>query len=265
MTRLSLFIATAFLAANASALELAKYPKAFAAEQGVSVIIAPSQDEKQALVQINGINHPLDEVVLLTEIKPRGQQEADYGTTLDGSAYNLVSLRQSWGGETYQLFLPNDRDALYLSYDERASKAVNGNALLALYEKQKTDGVQEKLARFDRDKRQQYHAERLQQMDADASAACGHTLTSKVDWQNLDEGLLKDLSISSFCGEVANQMANLCSSDADFKAQSAKLDTVQCSFGTDMKIREQNGQVMFTTERNAPNQGDFINAFLRNR
>ncbi|TBV03254.1 hypothetical protein [Phytopseudomonas dryadis] len=265
MTRLSLLIASTFLTFNASALELAKYPKAFTADKGVSVILAPSSDERQALVQIRGINHALDEVVLLTEIRQRGQQEHDYSTTLDGSRYNLVTQRQAWGGESYQLYLPDSREPLYLGFDEKASKAVKPAELLALYEKQKSDGVQDELARFDREKRQQYHVQRLQELDAQASASCGSKLTTEVDWKGLDETLLKELSISSFCGEVVTQMGNLCASSADFKQQTQTLNTVQCSFGKEMKVREQDGRIVFTTEREAPNQGDFINAFLRNR
>lgn len=264
MTRLSLLIAATLLTANASALELAKYPKVFTTGDGVSVTVAPSSDEKQALVQINGINHPLDEVVLLTDVKARGQQENDYTTTLDGSAYVLIGQRQSWGGESYQLYLPNDREPRYLGLDEKASKAVKTTELLALYEKQKKDGVQEKLTRFDREKRQQYHVEQLKEMDAQASANCGSPVKTEVDLKNLDEKLMKEVSISSYCGEVVNQMGNLCSSAPDFKKQAAKFDTVQCSFGADMKIREQGDRILFTTEREAANQGDFIKAFLRN-
>lgn len=265
MTRLSLLIASVFLTANASALELAKYPKVFTTGKGVSVIVAPSSDEGQALVQVRGINNPLDEVVLLTDVKQRGQQESDYATTLDGSVHVLLGQRQSWGGESYQLYLPGNREPLYLGFDEQASKAVKPTELLALYEKQKKDGVQDTLAHFDRDKRQQYHVERLQQMDAEASASCGSPVKTEVDWKGLDEQLLKELSISGFCGEVVNQLGNLCSSSSEFKKQAASLNTVQCSFGSAMKVREQDGRIVFTTERGAANQGDFINAFLRNR
>lgn len=32
-----------------------------------------------------------------------------------------------------------------------------------------------------------------------------------------------------------------------------------------MKLREKDGRLVFSTEQDAPNQGEFINAFLRNR
>jgi len=40
---------------------------------------------------------------------------------------------------------------------------------------------------------------------------------------------------------------------------------VQCSFADALKLREKNANLVFTTHEKAPNQGDFINAFLRNR
>ncbi|MFC4259848.1 hypothetical protein ACFOZ5_12480 [Marinobacter lacisalsi] len=46
------FVAGCALAASASALELSKYPKAFAAPYGVSVIVAPVSEGDQALQTI---------------------------------------------------------------------------------------------------------------------------------------------------------------------------------------------------------------------
>ena len=59
------FVALALCSLQVAALELAKHPQAFDAGQGVSLILAPTADGKQALVQVKGINHPLDEVVFL--------------------------------------------------------------------------------------------------------------------------------------------------------------------------------------------------------
>mgnify|MGYP002717986122 CR=1 FL=1 len=36
-------------------------------------------------------------------------------------------------------------------------------------------------------------------------------------------------------------------------------------FGEALKLHEKDGQLQFTTHKDEPNQGDFINAFLRNR
>jgi hypothetical protein len=264
MTRLSLLLATSLFTLNASALELAKYPQVFDAGKGISVTVAPSSDNTQALVQVSGINHPLDEVVLLTTIKDRGNDDRDYTTTLNGSAYNMLVKRQGWGGERFQLYLPNT-DGFELGFDETKSKEAKPATLLALYEQQKKKGLQDKLSRFDREQRVADFTQQLQQIDQDASKACGNSMTTQVEWSAIDDDKLKRLGVPSFCGEVVRQMASLCESSTEFKTQAEQLKTVQCSFDAQLKLRESDAGLVFTTHEEAPNQGDFINAFLRNR
>ncbi|HSX72548.1 MAG TPA: hypothetical protein VLF16_16570 [Pseudomonas sp.] len=264
MRTLTLLALSLSLAAQAHALELAKYPQVFDAGNGVSVKLAPSADGKQALVQVSGINHPLDEVVFLTEVNERGDDERDYATTLDGGAYNLLLKRQNWGGDSYQLYLPGT-EGFQLGFDEQASQQAKPAELLALYEQQKGEGVQDKLARFDRQKHEKANRENLQALDQEASKDCGTPLQTDVDWNGIDDGQMKRLSISGYCGEVVSQMASLCRNEPAFKAEAAGIEGVECRFDTAMKLRERDGKILFATEENAPNQGDFINAFLRNR
>ena len=264
MTRLSLLLSASLLTLNASALELAKYSQAFNAGNGISVIVAPSSDNTQALVQVSGINHPLDEVVILTTIKDRGNDDRDYSTTLNGSAYNMLVKRQDWGGKRVKLYLPNT-DGFELGFDADKSKAAKPASLLALYEQQKKQGVQEQLSRFDREQRVADFSAQLQQIDQHASKTCGTALHTQVDWQALDDEKLKRLSVPSFCGEVVRQIAYLCEDNADYKTQAKQLSNVQCSFADALKLREKDATLVFTTHEKAPNQGDFINAFLRNR
>ena len=103
------------LSVQVSAIELAKHPQVFDAGQGVSLALAPSADGKQALVQVRGINHPLDEVVFLTDVRELGNEQRDYGIRLDGRDYNLLNKRRAWSGESYQLNLPNTQ-GFELSY-----------------------------------------------------------------------------------------------------------------------------------------------------
>ena len=264
MRTFSFLAASLLFAAHAQALELAKYPQVLDAGQGVKVTLAPSADGHQALLQVSGINHPLDEVVFLTQVNERGNEERDYSTTLDGSRYNLLLKRQGWGGDSYQLNLPGT-DGFQLGFDEALSKAARPTELLALYEQQKSKGVQDKLAQFDRAKHLQANQSALKELDQEASKACGITLQTQVEWDAIDDQKMKELSISSYCGEVVSQLASLCERDAAFKTEAASIQGVECRFDKAMKLREKDGRILFLTERNAPNQGDFINAFLRNR
>jgi hypothetical protein len=249
---------------QASAIELARHPQVFDAGQGVSLALAPSADGRQALVQVRGINHPLDEVVFLTDIRELGNEQRDYAIRLDGRDYNLLNKRRAWSGESFLLNLPNTQ-GFELSYSEDKTEALKLTELLALYEKQEKDGVQARLAAFDRKQRLADYSARLQEMDSEATKACGTPLTTKVDWSAISDEQLIGLSVPSFCGEVVNQMAYLCDKDDRYKAEAKTFKGVACSFGEAMKLREKDGQLQFTTHPDEANQGDFINAILRNR
>ncbi|VXD03957.1 conserved exported hypothetical protein [Pseudomonas sp. 8Z] len=260
---LTLF-ALSLLSLQVSALELAKHPQVFDAGQGVSLALAPSADGKQALVQVRGINHPLDEVVFLTDVQELGNEQRDYGIRLDGRDYNLINKRRAWRGESYQLNLPNTQ-GFELSYDEDTSKALKPAELLALYEKQEKEGVQARLAAFDRKKRVADYSGRLQEIDSEASKACGTPLATQVEWSAITDEQLIGLSVPSFCGEVVNQMAYLCGNDDRYKAEAKTIKGVDCRFGEGLKLNEKDGRLLFTTHPDEANQGDFINAILRNR
>ncbi|VXC63954.1 hypothetical protein [Pseudomonas sp. 8O] len=257
-------VALSLLSLQAAALDLAKHPQVFDAGQGVSLALAPSADGKQALVQVRGINHPLDEVVFLTDVRELGNEQRDYGIRLDGRDYNLLNKRRAWSGESYQLNLPNT-PGFELSYNEDKTKALKPKDLLAIYQKQEKDGLQVRLAAFDREQRVADYSARLQEIDGEASKACATELSTKVDWSAMSDEQLMSLSVPSFCGEVVNQMAYLCGKDERYKAEAKTLKGVDCRFGESMKLREQDGQLQFTTLKDEPNQGDFINAILRNR
>ncbi len=264
---LALTLACSFAPLSAQALELAKYPKVFTAPQGVELVLAPSADGKQALLRVSGINHPIDQVVFLAELQPQGRSRDVYTLQLDGRAYGLLHRQASAysDAEHFVAYLPGQRDGVPLAFQADKSKAFKSNELLTHYEQQRKQGVQEKLARFDRPKRQESYRAALAQMDKDASAACGTPIQTAVDWAAIDDEKMQALSISSFCGEVAAQMERLCQSTPTFKATAATLGQVQCQFGPQLKLRVENQRIVFTTEKDAPNQGDFVQQFLRNQ
>ena len=103
------------------------------------------------------------------------------------------------------------------------------------------------------------------EMDGEASKACATPLGTKVNWSALSDEQLMSLSVPSFCGEVVSQMAYLCGKDDRYKAEAKTLKGVDCRFGEGLKLHEKDGQLLFTTHPQEANQGDFINAILRNR
>lgn len=251
----------------AHALELAKYPQVLVGAQGIEVVLAPATDGKQALVRVSGINDPIDQVVFLTTKEIQGSAREAYTTQLDGRSYGLLH-KQTYGyggGDSYTVYLPGKRDGIALAFHEEKSKALKLPDLQASYDRQQKQGIQEKLARFDRNKRLAGAQADLSQMDKDATTACGVPVKTTVDWTSIDDEKLQQLSISGYCGAVASEMESLCRSIPAFKPTASKLNQIQCQFATQLKITADNGKVIFSTEKDAPNQGEFVRQFLRNQ
>lgn len=250
------------------ALELSAYPKVFNGPEGTEVVLAATADGKAALFRISGVNHAVDKVVFMSQLQRWGGGTDAFVTTFDGRDSAMVQKKSSsyGGGDRYVAYLPGDRKELDLSYDEKKSKALKPSALLAGYEQQKQQGVQEKLARFDRDKSLAYSRERLDTFDREASASCGVPIRTTIDWSAIDDDKLKKLSVHSFCGAVAANMQRLCNDGgATFKKKAAALGQISCGFGPELKARVIDQKLVFTTEANAANQDDFIREFLRNQ
>lgn len=249
------------------AIELAKYPKVFSGGQGVEVVLAPSVDGQKALVRVSGINDPIDQVVFLGELEKRGAAREVYATRIDGRSYGLLHKETSTygGGDRYMVYLPGKRDGLPLAFNEDKTKALKLADLQASYERQLKQGVQEKIARFDRNKHLAGAQADLAKTDQEASAACGVPVKTTVDWAAIDDKKLQNLSIAGYCGVVASQLDSLCRSTPAFKAKAAALGQVQCKFAPELKIRVEGQQVVFDTEENAANQDDFVRQFLRNQ
>ena len=160
--------------------------------------------------------------------------------------------------------IANPRQRVALAFSDDKSKAFKLADLQASYERQLKQGLQEKLGRFDRNKRLAGAQAELAKMDQDASASCGTPVKTTVDWASIDDEKLQGLSIPSFCGVVASEIDSLCRNTPQFKPMAAGLGQVQCHFGPRLKIRVENQQVLFSTEKDAPNQEEFVRQFLRN-
>ena len=263
---LALSLAGLCAAMAAQALELAKYPQVFVAPQGVEVVLAPTADGKQALVRVSGINDPIDQVVFLSQLEQRGSAREVYATTLDGRSYGLLQKQnQAYrNGDHYVVYLPGKRDGVPLAFSEEKSKAFKLADLLASYKGQQKQGLQDKLARFDRNKRLASVQAELGKADQDATAACGTPVKTNVDWATIDDEKLQSQSIGSFCGVVASELESMCRNTPAFKSTAPGLGLVQCKFAPQLKIRVENQQVLFSTEKDAPNQEEFVRQFLRN-
>jgi hypothetical protein len=258
----SLFLSTA---ANGQALKLSKYPKVFKGEEGVVVTVVTVMPEtsNKALVQVTGIdNEDLDGKVFLHEIQDQGRTKAMV-LVVDGQERTRLRAEQDYWWKQFNLYLPMKEGSIGLYYDEKASKAANAGKLLAQYNK--TDKkLQDKLAQFNRKANEARHNEELAKVDKDTTTTCGTPIKTSIAWKSVTDDVLKEYSIYSFCGEVADRLDSLCRDDAKMKASAKKIAKVNCQFGPKLKLTRAGDTINLTVEPETPNQEDFVASYLKN-
>jgi hypothetical protein len=257
-----LFMACLFLSFNIYALELAKYPIELSSGDGVNVVIAPTTDKKQALVKVTGINHEIDGITFLTDYKPHGSNNA-YKYIYDGSERSLVSVSEGYRCCTYTLYIPETRDGTYLGKKEESNPALVAE-LKAQYEQQLNEGVQAKLANFNREKHLAYQQEKITTANSDIDKQCGLKIETTVDWKTIDDKTLQAYAVGSYCSQVANEIISMCKKDENFKSDIAHINTIECQFTDKLKLRQNSKTLTFKTAPKAPNQSQFIQSYLLN-
>ena len=131
------------------------------------------------------------------------------------------------------------------------------------YEKDK--GLQAKMAKFDRPRREAQLKEQMVENMTGFTKDCGGTIQINVDWKSISDEILKKYSVSSFCAAPVDSMAYHCrASEGNKKAVAGKVDMVNCSFGAKLKIDLAGKAINLVVEPETPNQDDFMSAFVRN-
>tara|TARA_R110001606_G_scaffold49068_2_gene124091 strand:+ start:7260 stop:8048 length:789 start_codon:yes stop_codon:yes gene_type:complete len=251
-----------FLSHSVFALDLAKYPTELTSGEGVNVVIAPTTDNKQALVKVTGVNHEIDGVVFLTEINKQGDdQRLKY--TFDGSKRSLIYIANNYGCCSYTLYLPDTKDGIYLGKKDEA-KADTVQAISALYDQQLKQGVQEKLAMFNREKHLAYQKNKIQEADDNVVKQCGTEMPTKVDWNKISDSDLGTYAIAAYCAQVSSKVADQCAAKPAFKETAKDFKAISCDFTDELKLRLNDQVLNFKTAPKAPNQGQFIEAYLNN-
>ncbi|GAB0110201.1 hypothetical protein [Pseudoalteromonas distincta] len=257
-----LLIACALLCQKSFALEFAKYPIELSSGEGVNVVIAPTTNKKQALVKVTGINHDIDGIVFLTDLKPHGSNNA-YKYTYDGTQRSLVSVDEGYRCCSYTLYIPDTRDGIYLSKKEESNPAIVED-LKAQYDQQLNNGTQAKLAKFNREKHLEYQQKNIAAANSEIDKQCGLKINTNVNWEGIDDENLKKYAVGSFCAQVANEMAYMCEKDQSFKSDIAQFNTIECKFTNELKLRKNGNTLIFKTAPKAANQRQFIESYLLN-
>ncbi|NVK72320.1 MAG: hypothetical protein HWE24_02475 [Oceanospirillaceae bacterium] len=257
---LSVFLV--LLSHSVFALDLAKYPTELTSGEGVNVVIAPTVDNTQALVKVTGVNNEIDGVVFLAKVNKQGDdQRLKY--TYDGSKRTLIYIANNYGCCSYTLYLPDGKDGIYLGKkDEVKSDTVQ--AISALYDQQLQQGVQKKLAMFNRKKHLAYQKNKIQQADDNVAKQCDTEIPTKVDWNKISDSDLGSYAIAAYCAQVSSKIADQCAAKPDFKETAKEFKEIRCDFTDKLKLRLNDHVLNFKTAPKAPNQGQFIEAYLNN-
>lgn len=257
-------IALALLSLSAHALELGDSPMALTGDNDLQVTIAPTADGSQALVKMTGFDHPLAGLVLLASVEERSDDERAYRAEVDGKMRSLVVYADSpWATSDYTAYIPGQQESHAMKLEEEQGSDMDLQALVAEYEQQKERGEQEKLARFDRDKAVHRQQRALEGIDRSASEVCGSEVTTRVDWDALDNEQLNRLSISGYCGQVTSEIGYMCRRDEGFRQKAKAISEVNCGFADTMDLRRDAGKLVFETREDARNQRDSIKDFLQ--
>ncbi|KTF17093.1 hypothetical protein [Pseudoalteromonas sp. 10-33] len=257
-----LFLAYLFISSQSFALDLAKYPIELTSQEGYSVVIAPTKDQKQALVKVTGINHDIDGITFLMDLKPQGSNKA-YKFTYDGTERSLISIDKGYRCCSYTLYIPDTRDGIYLAKKEGANPAIVED-LKAQYQQHIKKGTQAKLARFNRQKHLNYQQSKIDTANDSVVNQCGLSIKTTIKWDSIDDTVLQSYAVGSFCAQVADEMVDMCKKDINFKNDIAHLNTINCQFSDKLKLRQSSGVLTFKTSPKAPNQSQFIEAYLLN-
>lgn len=243
-----------------SALELQKYPILLESNRGEQVIIAVTEDKSQALIKVTGVNSPVDEVVFLTTAATHGSAQG-YNYQFDGQKRALITHANN---NRYTLYLPDTNRGIALAEQtEQRGSGISAD-MLAQYQNQMEQGIQKKLAAFDRDKNVAQQANIIKQADNRLNKQCQVNVQTNVNWQDISDQHLQKYAVGSFCAQVAESLTYHCEKSPDFKDKINAFTTVDCQFTNELKLRRTESVIQFKTAPEEANQQQFINAYFRN-
>lgn len=242
---------------------VSKIVKAYKGNEGIEVYVVNMEPKanKQVLIEVKGSDTVFDDLVLLYTEEMDGTAKI-YAMEYEGQKnYRLRSEQNNWT----TLYLPGIKEEIRLSYDEKLSKKTDPELMYKRYTDVVKQKTQEKMARFDRDKTMNEQKTELTKLTKETEKICGKLVPIEVDWKSINDDKLKRLSIKSFCGESLSQIADFCGvAEKNKQAVTKKIDNIRCSFGEKLRARLDQKSLIWITEENSPNQGEFIRNFLAN-
>lgn len=111
----------------------AAHMQGFSGEQGLSVVLLPTVDMRQALLRIRGVNHPFDGQVMLVELRPGSGGQQSAMIRHEGRDFYLLLFGTRYGKPSNLLVLPGGRE-YPLQPDAIIAGAADRGELIRLHE-----------------------------------------------------------------------------------------------------------------------------------
>jgi hypothetical protein len=238
--------------------------KVYKGPEGEKVEIVPVEpvSDNKVLVRFSGTGSELDDVVLLHEVHEWGKN-ADVKTMLHGRSYVTITARSGWwSSKSYELYHPKNRDGVHIAFDEKETKALDGNKVLERFQELKSSGALDKIQAFNRAKEMEAQDKYLaKEVDA-TNKACASSIAMSIEWQGVTDEMIKEISIHGYCSAVLEAARGICSDETAKKAVNQKMKQIVCAFGPKLGLSKDGSKVVFTTAKDAPNQADFARSWL---
>jgi len=237
--------------------------KVYVGPNGVTVTLVPSKAREGAgdhkvLVSVAGTGSPFDGKVLPHDATDDGER-INYETTYHGRRWITLAVRQ----QAMSLNVPGHRDSIGVRFDEKRTAALKPDPLYAAFAQQQADGSLKALMAFDRKAEIAQRDGEMQESAGGMAKACGSQPAVKVDWASFSDDDIKEISISSYCGEPLESMRRMCDGSNEAKKTfAAKIKTFSCAMGKSMQFQLAGTTLSWTTARSATNIAEFTRGYL---
>jgi len=234
---------------------------------GVAIAVVPlkPRTDGKALVRVTGSGTVFDDKAILHERGDGDGGKVQYWTTYHGRNWYTITVPSAAEARPFPIYLPGRRDVT-VKLDERKSAELKIDDVYRAYQKQQADGTLKALAAFNRSEENARHEKSLAETGADFTKKCAYKLPVTINWASFSDEDVKELSISTYCGEPLEAMARLCDDSAEAKRTiTAAIKSFSCTMGPEMKLDLAGTTLNWTTSRSGRNMSEFARKYLEKK
>ena len=239
--------------------------KVYSGTEGEEVAVVPLSPRaaKKYILRVRGTGSELDGKVFpyeLNDWSTSSTEQYNFKTQWHGRDYTVLYVRD----KRYELYVPGRQQAIRVNFDEKRTQALKPEEVYATYQKLQADGTLAKLMAFDRKGEQARHDKAYAATLLEMNNACGTGVSATIDWTSVNDELLKELSISSYCEAPLTSLKELCSvSNVAKQTVREKVKQVSCRFGPTQEPKLEADRLIWSTTKDASNQDAYATKFFK--